>query len=98
MAVAVVAIVAAGFVYLYPTLTSKPAPKAGPISSIDHFISSAAQHQAFSGTVLIAQNGKILLDKGYGWADQSQRLPNRPSTRFRIASVTKQFTAMAILL
>ncbi|HAF18900.1 MAG TPA: hypothetical protein DCK96_04020, partial [Chloroflexi bacterium] len=61
MAVAVVAIVAAGFVYLYPTLTSKPAPKAGPISSIDHFISSAAQHQAFSGTVLIAQNGKILL-------------------------------------
>jgi CubicO group peptidase (beta-lactamase class C family) len=98
MAVAVVAIVAAGFVYLYPTLTSKPAPKAGPINSIDHFISSAAQHQVFSGSVLIAQNGKILLDKGYGWADQGKRLPNQPSTRFRIGSVTKQFTAMAILL
>ncbi len=98
MAVAVVAIAAAGFVYVYPTLTAKPAPKAGPINASDHFISSAAQHQVFSGTVLIAQNGKILLDKGYGWADQGKRLPNQPSTRFRIASVTKQFTAMAILL
>jgi CubicO group peptidase (beta-lactamase class C family) len=98
MAMAVVAIVAASIVYLYPTFTSKPAAKAGPINAIDHFISSAAQRQAFSGTVLIAQNGKILLDKGYGWADQGQRLPNKPSTRFRIGSVTKQFTAMAILL
>jgi CubicO group peptidase (beta-lactamase class C family) len=98
IAVAVVAIIAASIVYLYPTLTSKPAAKAGPINAIDHFISSAAQHQAFSGTVLIAQNGKILLDKGYGWADQGQRLPNKPTTRFRIGSVTKQFTAMAILL
>jgi len=98
MAAAVVVIVAAGFVYLYPTLTSKPAPKAGPISAIDHFISSAAQRQVFNGTVLIAQNGKILLDKGYGWADQGKRLPNQPSTRFRIGSVTKQFTATAILL
>jgi CubicO group peptidase (beta-lactamase class C family) len=98
MAAAVVVIVAAGFVYLYPTLTSKPAPKAGPINAIDHFISSAAQHQVFSGTVLIAQNGKILLDKGYGWADQGKRMPNQPGTRFRIGSVTKQFTAMAILL
>jgi len=98
MAVAVVAIVAASIVYLHPTFTSKPAAKAGPIDAIDRFISSAAQHQAFSGTVLIAQNGKILLDKGYGWADQGQRQLNKPSTRFRIGSITTQFTAMAILL
>src|SRR5260370_6037846 len=98
MAAAVTVIVAAGFVYVSPTLRSKPAPKAGPINAIDHFISSAAQQQAFSGTVLIAQNGKILLDKGYGWADQGKRAPNQPGTKFRIGSVTKQFTAMAILL
>ncbi len=98
MAMAVVAIVAASIVYLHPTFTSKPAAKAGPINAIDRFISSAAQHQAFSGTVLIAQNGKILLDKGYGWADQGQRQLNKPSTRFRIGSITTQFTAMAILL
>jgi CubicO group peptidase (beta-lactamase class C family) len=98
MAVAVVVIAAAGFVYLYPTLTSKPAPKASPVTAVDHFISTQVQQKRFSGTVLIAQNGKTLLDKGYGWADEGQRLPNQPVTRFRIASVTKQFTAMAILL
>src|SRR5260370_6311586 len=90
--------VAASIVYMPPTLTSRPAPKPGPINAIDHFISSAEQHQVFSGTVLIAQNGKILLDKGYGWANQGKRMPNQPGTRFRIGSVTKQFTAMAILL
>ena len=98
MAAAVVVIVASSIVYIYPTLTSRPAPKTSPINAIDHFISSAAQHQVFSGTVLIGQNGKILLDKGYGWADQGKRMPNQPGTRFRIGSVTKQFTAMAILL
>ena len=89
-------IVAAGLVYLYPTLTSKPALRG--ITAIDHFLSTQAQQQRFSGTVLVAQNGKVLLDKGYGWADQDQHLSNKPGTRFRIGSVTKQFTAMAILL
>jgi CubicO group peptidase (beta-lactamase class C family) len=98
MAVAVVVIVAASFLYIYPTLTSKPTPKASSITAIDHFISTQAKQQTFSGMVLIAQNGKIVLDKGYGWADAEQRLPNQPNTRFRIASITKQFTAMAILL
>src|SRR5260370_19267564 len=98
MGAAVVVIVASSIVYIYPTLTSRPAPKTSPINAIDHFISSAAQHQVFSGTVLIGQNGKILLDKGYGWADQGKRMPNQPGTRFRIGSVTKQFTAMPILL
>src|SRR5260370_8120660 len=98
MAAAVVVIVASSIVYISPTVTWRTAPKTSPINAIDHFISSAAQHQVFSGTVLIGQNGKILLDKGYGWADQGKRMPNQPGTRFRIGSVTKQFTAMAILL
>lgn len=98
IAVSVALIVVASFVYLYPTLTAKPPVKAGPTTAIDHFISTQAQQQRFSGTVLIAQDGKVLLDKGYGWADKDQRLLNQPTTRFRIASITKQFTAMAILL
>jgi CubicO group peptidase (beta-lactamase class C family) len=98
MAVAVAVIVAASISYLYPTLHAKTAPRASSITTIDHFITTLAQQQLFSGTVLIAQNGKVLLDKGYGWADRDQRLLNHPATRFRIAGVTKQFTAMAILL
>lgn len=65
---------------------------------IDHYIAHEVQLQSFNGTVLLAQNGKVLLDKPYGWADEEQHLLNKPTTRFGIGSITKQFTAMAILL
>jgi CubicO group peptidase (beta-lactamase class C family) len=52
----------------------------------------------FMGSVLLAQNGKVVLSKGYGWADAEWSIPNSPSTRFAIASITKEFTAASILL
>jgi CubicO group peptidase (beta-lactamase class C family) len=54
--------------------------------------------QLFMGSVLVAENGKVLLDKGYGWADLEWNIPNTPTSRFQLASVTKQFTAASILL
>jgi CubicO group peptidase (beta-lactamase class C family) len=60
-------------------------------------LADAAWRQLFRGSVLIARHGEILLSKGYDWADVASRVPNTASTRFRIASITKQFTAMAIL-
>ncbi|MCE0521369.1 MAG: serine hydrolase [Methylacidiphilales bacterium] len=47
--------------------------------------------------VLVARDGKILFSHGYGFADREKRIPTTPETRFRIGSVTKQFTAAAIL-
>jgi CubicO group peptidase (beta-lactamase class C family) len=47
--------------------------------------------------VLVAQNGRILYQNGYGYADIGNRVRIRPDTKFRIGSVTKQFTAAAIL-
>src|SRR6266478_2512373 len=47
----------------------------------------------FMGTVLVAEDGKILLDKGYGFANLEWQVPNTPTTKFRLASITKQFTA-----
>jgi CubicO group peptidase (beta-lactamase class C family) len=52
----------------------------------------------FSGSVLIAKNNKILLSKGYGMANYSYDIPNTPATKFKLASVSKQFTAMAIMI
>jgi CubicO group peptidase (beta-lactamase class C family) len=52
----------------------------------------------FVGSVLVAREGKVLLSKGYGLANREMNLPNIAQTKFRLASVTKQFTAMAILI
>ncbi|WP_051189631.1 serine hydrolase [Daejeonella oryzae] len=51
----------------------------------------------FNGSVLIAQNGKVLLNQGYGFKSISDSIPNDANTIYQIGSVTKQFTAAAIL-
>jgi D-alanyl-D-alanine carboxypeptidase len=57
-----------------------------------------AEQQQLSGGVLVACRGDLLLRESYGLANHEYEVPNTPETRFRIASITKQFTAMAILL
>jgi CubicO group peptidase (beta-lactamase class C family) len=52
----------------------------------------------FSGGVLIARQGEILLSKGYNYADWELRVPNSPHTKFRITSITKPFTATLIMM
>jgi CubicO group peptidase (beta-lactamase class C family) len=52
----------------------------------------------FMGTVLLAEDGKVIINKGYGMADIAGKIPNVPETKFRLGSVTKQFTAASILL
>src|SRR6266403_3006836 len=54
--------------------------------------------QMFMGSVLVAEDGKIIFSKSYGMADLEWKVPNSPTTRFNIASMTKQFTAASILL
>jgi CubicO group peptidase (beta-lactamase class C family) len=53
---------------------------------------------AFSGAVLVARHGAPLLRRAYGMANLELDVPNTPETRFRIGSLTKQFTAAAVLL
>src|ERR1700731_2607144 len=54
--------------------------------------------QRFMGTVLVARDGNVILSKGYGSANLEWDIPNAPNTKFRLGSVTKQFTAASILL
>ncbi len=66
-------------------------------SKVDEYIDAYMKMGMFSGSILIAQNGKILISKGYGMANYEHDVPNTPQTKFRIASMTKQFTAAAIM-
>jgi CubicO group peptidase (beta-lactamase class C family) len=77
--------------------TSTPDTKALS-ADLDLMLQNLAQAHAFSGSALVAQNGQVILKNGYGYADREQDIPNTPETRFRICSITKQFTAMAILI
>jgi CubicO group peptidase (beta-lactamase class C family) len=52
---------------------------------------------AFSGAILIAHNGKIVLDQAWGMADETNRIENTVDTQFCIGSMNKMFTAVAIL-
>jgi len=52
----------------------------------------------FSGSVLIAQNGQVILNQGYGFADRDKNTPNSPQTKFRISGVIEGFIATAIMM
>jgi CubicO group peptidase (beta-lactamase class C family) len=72
--------------------------RAQDTSRIDQIIQSYVSAKTFMGTVLVARGGEVLFSKGYGMADLEWDVPNSPSTKFRLGSVTKQFTAASILL
>ena len=65
---------------------------------MQEIVQSYVASKQFMGSVLVAQNGKVIFDKAYGFADLEWDVPNTPSTKFRLGSVTKQFTAASILL
>lgn len=79
-----------------PTLVAQPAqPDLGR-----HLDALAARYHAaglFNGNVLVARQGKVLLDQGYGLASFEQRIPNGASTKHWLASVSKVFTATTVM-
>ena len=68
------------------------------IRRLHTIVESYAQDQEFMGTVLIAKGNDILLQRGYGHANLEWGVLNDPKTKFRLGSITKQFTAAAILM
>ena len=61
-------------------------------------IRSQVDSRGFMGTVLVARGDEVLLSEGYGSANLEWDIANTPSTKFRLGSVTKQFTAASILI
>jgi CubicO group peptidase (beta-lactamase class C family) len=66
------------------------------VERIDNYMRSGVE-TGYAGTLLVARDGRIILNKGYGLADQEAGIPNTPETIFDIGSNTKQFTAVAIM-
>ncbi|MBX9599912.1 MAG: beta-lactamase family protein [Bryobacteraceae bacterium] len=95
-----------GFVLL---LISHAALLAQPLAELDVVQVSGETGQAlderlrrfeskgFSGSVLVVRDDRVILLKGYGFANIGQNIPNTPSTRFEMNSMTKMFTAASVL-
>ncbi|MFN2163540.1 MAG: serine hydrolase domain-containing protein [Candidatus Promineifilaceae bacterium] len=67
-------------------------------AALDDYLENLSETGQFMGTVLVASGGVVLLNEGYGLADVADGRANSPDTQQRIGSLTKQFTAAAILL
>ncbi|HEX8398794.1 MAG TPA: serine hydrolase [Pyrinomonadaceae bacterium] len=67
------------------------------VQKIDVLLKQHHDYGQFNGSILVAENGKIIYKKGFGMANIEWNIPNQPDTKFRIASITKQFTATLVL-
>jgi CubicO group peptidase (beta-lactamase class C family) len=86
-----------------PTEPPTAEPTATPPSAeelaekIDAFLKKQTEANRFIGAALVARGDEIILSEGYGLADREEEIPNTSITRFRIGSLTKAFTALAIM-
>ncbi len=83
-----------------PPPESSPAPASNDAdlaSKVREHVAQMHGTDAFSGAILIAHRGKVLLDQAWGDADIARNVRNTPETQFGIASMNKMFTAVAIL-
>ncbi|WP_316633287.1 serine hydrolase [uncultured Flavobacterium sp.] len=64
---------------------------------IDQLLTTYNQYGQFNGSALVAENGKVIFKKGFGSANMEWNIPNQPDTKFRLGSISKQFTALLIV-
>ena len=77
--------------------TELTATETKTFAGLEARLREAASMDEFTGAVLVARDGHVLFRKAYGLADREQRIANTLQTRFRIGSMNKMFTAVAIL-
>ena len=66
-------------------------------AKIDKLVLQYADCCSFTGTVLVSEHDKVIFKKGYGLANREWNIPNTPDVKFRLGSITKQFTSMLIM-
>lgn len=75
---------------------SAQAPRPAATDELRACIAGRAERDEFSGSLLVAERGRVLLSEAYGHADAARQIANTPETRFNIGSMGKMFTAVAI--
>jgi len=78
-----------------PAAAPKPA---GPTAAIDTLLKESYPADRPGAAVIVTKDGETLFEKAYGMADLELGVPLRPDMVFRLGSITKQFTAVAILM
>lgn len=87
------------FLLLIPALVySQPSSQSSKISRIDSVLTYLHQRHLFNGTVLIGEKGKVLYKKAFGIAHPETRNPLTTASAFNLASVSKQFYTMMIMM
>lgn len=72
-------------------------PDVPPLAAFDrHVRAYMARHKIPGGAVAVARDGRLVLARGYGWLDLESRAPVEPTSLFRVASVSKPITGMAL--
>lgn len=66
-------------------------------AQIEQLLSKYNEYGQFNGSALVAENGKVIFKKGYGQANIEWDILNKPDTKFRLGSISKQFTALLIV-
>jgi CubicO group peptidase (beta-lactamase class C family) len=72
------------------------AVETGEAERIDQYMTRWHQIGRFNGSALVARDGQVILKKGYGFANLEWGVPNRTDTRFRLYSISKQFTTVLL--
>ena len=85
------------FLVIFASAALGQAGSQDKISKIDSLINAYNESGQFSGSVLVSVDGKVIYKKGFGLANIEWNIPNQPDTKFRLGSITKQFTSMLIL-
>ena len=95
-----------GSLLIQPALGQEPQPslpngyrEVGPdkVLALRELCQATADTGLFSGAVLVADRGEIIYQEGFGYANREWNIPNSTDTKFRLASVSKQFCSMLIM-
>ena len=85
------------FLFLLQLLFSTAIFAQSKAEKIDELMNKYEEYKQFNGSLLVAENGEVVLKKGYGLANMEWNIPNGTDTKHRVGSITKQFTSMLIM-